>query len=101
MSAIASYRNASLEDVKKLVELGPTLLEDLSSSMAKNFVFGGVSEAEAAFLSALSGGDVEKPNDTVDACYKVTRDALATGAQNIRVLERFIGLHIPQMGENP
>ena len=100
MSALASYRSASLLEVKKLIESGPKVLEDLSSSMASNFKYAGVSEAEAAFLAALSGGDVEKANDTVDACYTATRDALSAGAQSIRVLERFIGLHVPQMGES-
>ena len=100
MSALASYRSASLAEVKKLIENGPKLLDDLSSSMATNFKYAGVSEAEAAFLAALSGGDVEKANDAVDACYTATRDALSTGAQSIRVLERFIGLHVPQMGES-
>ena len=43
--------------------------------------------------------EVEKANEVVDAAYKVTRDALAMGADHTRVLERFVGLHVPQMGE--
>merc|ERR1712194_840145 len=39
----------------------------------------------------------EKANGVVDAAYKVTRDALCMGAEHARVLERFVGLHIPQM----
>ena len=42
---------------------------------------------------------MEKENEEVDAAYKVVRDALCMGSENIRVLERFVGLHIPQMGE--
>lgn len=42
---------------------------------------------------------MEKSNDVVDGLYVVVRDALVTAIANIRVLEKFIGLRVPQMGE--
>lgn len=42
---------------------------------------------------------MENSNDVVDGLYKIVRDALVLGIGNIRVLEKFIGLRVPQMGE--
>ncbi len=42
---------------------------------------------------------MEKSNDVVDGLYVVVRDALVKAIGNIRVLEKFIGLRVPQMGE--
>ena len=56
----------------------------------------GVSQAESAFIAMIGSDDV-KSNDVVDAAYKVTRDALALGSAHTRTLERFVGLHIPQV----
>lgn len=61
---------------------------------------GELSKAEAEFvekMTANGGADVEAPNAAVDSMYAVTRDFLSTGCNNIRTLERFIGLHHPQM----
>lgn len=42
---------------------------------------------------------MEKSNDVVDGLYTIVRDALVMAIGNIRVLEKFIGLRVPQMGE--
>lgn len=73
-------------------------LDALTSSLAA-LPFSGndaSSQAESAFVAALEA-DVDKANEVIESTYKVTRDALAMGSAQTRVLERFIGLHIPQM----
>ena len=96
-----SYRKKSAKDAKVILESGVATLDALTSSLGAMPYKGSsaVSQAEAAFVLLFGEGDVEKANDVVDAAYKVVRDALCLGAKNIRVLERFVGLHIPQMGE--
>ena len=59
-----------------------------------------LSAAESSFVATLGGGDVEKTNDILDATYASVRNALAMGSEHARVLERFVGLHVPQMGES-
>jgi len=94
-----SYRKKSATDAKSILESGITTLDALTSSLVAMPYKGNeaISQAESAFVATLSEGDVEKENGVVDAAYKVTRDALCMGSENIRVLERFVGLHIPQM----
>jgi len=99
MNYTQSYRDASKLEAKDILELGAKTVEDLQAAMA-TFPYKGssaLSEAESAFVTALAGGDVEQPNKVIESAYKITRDALFAGAHNCRVLERFIGLHIPQM----
>jgi len=92
-----AYRKQSSADARSILESGIATLDALTSSIAALPYKGNtaLSEAEAAFVA--TDGDVEKANEVVDAAYKVTRDALCTGTQNAMVLERFVGLHIPQM----
>lgn len=91
-----SYRKKSAADAKSVLESGIADLDALTSSLVAMPYKGrdAVSKAEAAFCKS---DDVEKENEEVDAAYKVVRDALCMGSENIRVLERFVGLHIPQM----
>jgi hypothetical protein len=93
-----SYRQKSAADARAILESGVATLDALTSSLAALPYKGNdvVSQAETAFVASLEG-DVEKANDVIDAAYKVTRDALAMGSEHTRVLERFVGLHIPQM----
>eukprot|EP00581_Thalassiosira_minuscula_P007598 CAMPEP_0183703318 /NCGR_PEP_ID=MMETSP0737-20130205/1103_1 /TAXON_ID=385413 /ORGANISM="Thalassiosira miniscula, Strain CCMP1093" /LENGTH=254 /DNA_ID=CAMNT_0025930047 /DNA_START=44 /DNA_END=808 /DNA_ORIENTATION=+ len=94
-----SYRAKSVASAKSILESGVSTLDALTTAL-EAFPYKGsnaVSEAEAAFVTAIGEGDITKANEVVDAAYKVTRDALCTGAENTRVLERFVGLHIPQM----
>ena len=96
-----AYRQKSSADAKAILESGISTLDALTSSLAA-FPYQGsnaLSTAESAFVTTLGEGDVEKANDVVDAAYTVTRDALAMGTENVRTLERFVGLHVPQMGE--
>jgi hypothetical protein len=93
-----TYRQKSAADAKSILESGASTLNALASSL-EGLPYKGkdaLSQAEAAFVADL-GGDVEKANDVVDAAYKLTRDALSMGSENIRLLERFVGLHVPQM----
>jgi len=94
-----AYRKKSSADARSILESGISTLDAITSSLAALPYKGttAMSDAEAAFVSTLGGGDVEQANDVVDAAYKVTRDALCTGAEHARALERFVGLHIPQM----
>jgi len=91
-----SYRKKSATDAKSILKSGITTLDALTSSLVAMPYKGhdAVSKAESAFCKS---GDVEKENEVVDAAYKIARDALCMGSENIRVLERFVGLHIPQM----
>ena len=101
MGSFDSYRTKSSADAKAVLSGGVATLDALTSSLAGMAYSGpdALSKAETAFVAALGDGDVEKPNEAVDAAYKVTRDALRMGAEQTRVLERFVGLHVPQMGE--
>lgn len=94
-----TYRKKSSADAKAILESGVSTLEDLASSLAALPYKGNgaLSQAESAFVASIGEGDVEKPNDVVDAAYKVTRDALSMGADHARTLERFVNLHVPQM----
>lgn len=94
-----SYRKKSAADAKAILESGIATLDALTSSLVAMPYKGSdaMSQAESAFVAMFGGGDVEKANGVVDAAYKVTRDALCMGSENTRVLERFVGLHIPQV----
>lgn len=94
-----SFRRKSAAEAKSILESGSSTLESLVMSLdALPYKgAGSFSKAESAFVASLGDGDVEKPNDVVDAAYTTTRDALSTCAEHVRVLERFIGLHVPQM----
>jgi len=96
-----AYRQKSAADAKAILESGISTLDALTSALSALPYKGNtaLSSAESAFVTALTTGDVEKTNDVVDAVYKVTRDALADGSKNALTLERFVGLHVPQMGE--
>jgi len=93
-----AYRKKSSADARAVLESGIPTLDALTSSLAALPYKGNdaLSQAESAFVASL-GGDVEKANEVIDAAYKVTRDALSMGSDQARVLERFVGLHIPQM----
>lgn len=96
---LQKYRAQSASDAKLILESGLTTLESISSALAATAPYQGptaLSAAEEAFVASISS-DVEAPNATVDAIYKTTRDACTTARDNIRTLERFIGLHVPQM----
>jgi len=97
-----SYRKKSSADARSILESGISTLDALNSSLA-DLPFKGndaLSQAESAFVATLAEGDVEKANEVVDAAYKVTRDALSMGSNHSRTLERFVNLHVPQMGEH-
>lgn len=99
MGSMDSYRKKSAADAKSILESGISTVDSLTSSLAA-FPYKGndaLSQAESAFVATLGEGDVKNANEVVDAAYKVTRDALFKGSDNMRVLERFVGLHIPQM----
>jgi hypothetical protein len=101
-----NYRKKSAIEAKAILESGISTLDALTlalSSMPYNTstaaAGGTMSQAESAFIAMIGsgGGDVTKANDVVDAAYKVTRDALVLGSAHTRTLERFVGLHIPQV----
>lgn len=96
-----TYRQKSSADAKAILESGISTLDTLTSSLAGLPYKGNdaLSNCESAFVTTLGGEGCEKSNDVVEATYKVARDAFAMGSDNIRTLERFVGLHIPQMGE--
>ena len=96
-----TYRQKSSADAKAILESGISTLDALTSSLAGLPYKGNdaLSNCETAFVTTLGGEGCEKSNDVVEATYKVARDAFAMGSDNIRTLERFVGLHIPQMGE--
>eukprot|EP00956_Cyclotella_meneghiniana_P003769 scaffold4568_cov74-Cyclotella_meneghiniana.AAC.12 len=96
---IQKYRIQSATDAKFILESGLSTLESLSAALTASAPYQGptaLSTAEAAFVTSISS-NVEAPNATVDAIYKTTRDAATMATANIRTLERFIGLHVPQM----
>lgn len=96
---LQQYRIQSATDAKLILQSGLTTLESLSAALASTAPYQGptaLSTAESAFVSSISS-NVEAPNATVDAIYKTTRDACVMATANIRTLERFIGLHVPQM----
>ena len=101
MGSMDSYRKKSSKDAKAILESGASNLDAITSALSAMPYQGttGLSQAESAFVAMIGGGDVEKANDVVDAAYTVTRDALAMGSAHTRTLERFVGMHIPQMGE--
>jgi len=70
----------------------------IASSLSSASPYKTISEAETAFITAI-GSDVTASNNVVDALYTIVRDALVMGIANIRLLEKFIGLRVPQMGE--
>lgn len=99
MSSIQSHRLKSANEAKGILQSGPTFLDALSSSLASSTPYKGstvLSTAEEAFFKTISS-NVESSNAAVDALYKSTRDACIAASSNIRTLERFIGLHVPQM----
>ena len=102
MSTLQIHRKKSADEAKSILRDGLATLESLHTSLASLPYSGGAnasSQAEAAFVSSL-GEDVEKSNEVVDNAYNVVRDALVMGCEHVRVLERFIGLHVPQMGKS-
>jgi hypothetical protein len=96
---LQKYRTQSATEAKAILESGFSTLESLSSALTSSAPYQGptaLSAAESAFVASIST-DVEGPNATVDGLYKATRDACIMASSNIRILERFIGLHVPQM----
>ena len=96
--SIAALRTESTTAAKSILSSGVDTLTSLSTALSTASPYSDISSAEAAFVAAI-GSDVEESNDVVDGLYKVVRDALVMGIANIRVLEKFIGLRVPQMGE--
>ncbi len=96
--SISALRTESSTAAKSILSSGVDTLTSLSSALSTACPYTDISSAEAAFVAAI-GSDVEKSNDVVDGLYKIVRDALVLGIGNIRVLEKFIGLRVPQMGE--
>lgn len=97
-----NYRKKSAIEAKAILESGISTLDALTSALSSmpynTSTAGAISQAESAFIATIgTGGDVEKANDVVDAAYKITRDALVLGSAHTRTLERFVGLHIPQV----
>eukprot|EP01082_Thalassiosira_pseudonana_P012682 g11441.t1 g11441 contig5:866206-866985(-) len=99
MTLVSSYRTASSTDAKSLLNAGPATLADLTSILASApHSASSLSDAESAFAALLaSSSSVEQTNATVDTLYNSVRSALSTGVSQIRTLERFVMLHIPQM----
>lgn len=96
--SLQNYRAKSATEAKAILESGLSTLESLSAVLETAPYKGptALSAAESAFVASIST-DVEGSNATVDELYKATRDACIMAAFNIRTLERFIGLHVPQM----
>jgi hypothetical protein len=102
-----NYRKKSAIEAKAILESGISTLDALTLALSSmpyttsTVAAGGtMSQAESAFIAMIgssTGDDVTKANDVVDAAYKVTRDALVLGSAHTRTLERFVGLHIPQV----
>ena len=96
-----NYRKKSAIEAKAILESGISTLDALTSALSSmpyntTAAAGAISQAESAFIATI-GGDVEMANGVVDAAYKITRDALVLGSAHTRTLERFVGLHIPQV----
>lgn len=96
--SISDLRKSSTTAAKSILSNGVDTLTTLSASVSAATPHANVTSAESAFVAAIST-DVTAANDTVDGLYKIVRDALTMGIENIRVLEKFIGLRVPQMGE--
>ena len=96
--SISDLRKSSTTAAKSILSNGVETLTTLSASVSAATPHANVTSAESAFVAAIST-DVTAANDTVDALYKIVRDALTMGIENIRALEKFIGLRVPQMGE--
>ncbi len=98
--SIAALRTESSTAAKSILSSGVDTLTSLTAALSSAAPYADISSAETAFVAAIgSGGDVEKSNDVVDGLYTIVRDALVMAIGNIRVLEKFIGLRVPQMGE--
>jgi len=96
---LQKYRTQSAKDAKTILESGLTTLDSFASALSASAPYQGptaLSTAETAFLATIST-NVELSNEIVDTLYKTTRDACVLATSNIRTLEHFIGLHIPQM----
>jgi len=96
--SISDLRKSSTTAAKSILSNGVDTLTTLSASVTAATPHANVTSAESAFVAAIST-DVTAANDTVDGLYKIVRDALTMGIENIRALEKFIGLRVPQMGE--
>jgi hypothetical protein len=101
ISTLDSHRKQSSVDAKAILTSGVPTLDALTSALDAMPFRGNdaLSTAESSFVATFLGGDVEQPNEVVDAAYVSVRNALVMGAEHTRVLERFVGLHVPQMGE--
>ncbi|KAL3827513.1 hypothetical protein ACHAXA_003782 [Cyclostephanos tholiformis] len=101
MGSMDSYRKKSSSDAKYILESGIDTLGALTTALTMMPYEGtggsGLSQLESDFVAMIGAGDIEKPNRVVDDAYKITRDALAMASAHTRTLERFVGLHIPQM----
>ena len=100
-STLDSYRKQSSVEAKAILTSGVPTLDALTSALDAMPFRGNdaLSTAESSFVATFLGGNVEQPNEVVDAAYVSVRNALVMGAEHTRVLERFVGLHVPQMGE--
>lgn len=96
--SISALRTESSTAAKAILSSGVDTLTSLTTALSTAAPYADISSAESAFVAAI-GADVEKSNDVVDGLYVVVRDALVKAIGNIRVLEKFIGLRVPQMGE--
>ena len=96
--SISDLRKSSTTIAKSILSNGVETLTTLSASVSGATPHANVTSAESAFVATIST-DVTAANDTVDGLYKIVRDALTMGIENIRALEKFIGLRVPQMGE--
>ena len=96
--SIAALRTESSTAAKSILSSGVDTLTSLTAALSSAAPYADISSAETAFVAAI-GSDVEKSNDVVDGLYTIVRDALVMAIGNIRVLEKFIGLRVPQMGE--
>ena len=102
MSSIDKLRKQTATEAKSIIESGISTLSTLETSYKSIMPYQGsdaLSQAESAFVTTLTTSDVgvDASNDVVDGAYKITRDALSMGCDHIRILERFIGLHVPKM----
>ena len=96
--SISALRTESSTASKAVLSSGVDTLTSLSAALSTAAPYADISSAESAFVAAI-GADVEKSNDVVDGLYTIVRDALVAAIGNIRILEKFIGLRVPQMGK--
>eukprot|EP00574_Skeletonema_japonicum_P013678 CAMPEP_0201733170 /NCGR_PEP_ID=MMETSP0593-20130828/30807_1 /ASSEMBLY_ACC=CAM_ASM_000672 /TAXON_ID=267983 /ORGANISM="Skeletonema japonicum, Strain CCMP2506" /LENGTH=252 /DNA_ID=CAMNT_0048226269 /DNA_START=26 /DNA_END=784 /DNA_ORIENTATION=+ len=94
--SISALRTESSTASKAVLSSGVDTLTSLSAALSTAAPYADISSAESAFVAAI-GADVEKSNDVVDGLYTIVRDALVAAIGNIRILEKFIGLRVPQM----